>query len=843
MNELDSTTTFRLSRHGIKEHAMHVHERTRSRTGSHRLIGVATAFIISTMPALAEERSIVNEPGGVGVDQNAGQLATSTYGGLLLFTDDRSGANRARVRPMASDGQLAEASVPVEELLEPVHGFRYGSMIDLPSNADAVIGWYTRIESSYVHKIARLDPETGTPSTEGHQVAPYDQVFASEDGNVLLLESMGSALEARILDDDFSMISGPFMIIDESDIEFSNGITRYDVAFRTDGSFLLSWIGTRPPYFDEVKSRLFDASGNPMGPVNIHSMNDELFGTECRVAAGHEDGFAVVWTEDDGTRVQKVDAEGTLDGAASVVSQLAGSSWQPRDISRHSEDAWVVTGRNGMTLVDAESLEAIDEQLWNDGTALNEVRWFGSNATAVEIRRVADASGDLDIVGWRHDFVDGTTELGMMADDVDGAYQTYPSSSMNDAGEKIIAWLDHRHGSNGRIAFQIYDQYGSASGPNRFLTVPGRKVHSPQVAINAGGEFVISWIDVDAQNTGDEKSLKYQRFDADGSSLGASRLIHTESGFLDPIFGAVWTNDHNRRQLLLTDDGQLFSSWGMKVVTGGTIGNPIYGRTDIYTKSFTSSDQIPAQGFNQFQGGRVHALNRSGDASATLYHADTGGNVVRTVEFFTNGASMIPGMLATPAPGFDADLDVDIVTDPQGTSITWREQDDRCHVAQYDPYGTLIASSPIEGENTFSWIGLMQDGSRMVVHGTGQTLFTSLYGTDGQLLSAPALVSDQGDYAIGSTGTPEFEILLDGGSLQLTRQVDSGTDQASEIELTVYEVDIEPCVGADFNCDGAVDGADLARLLGFWGLPDTDLDGDGITTGADLTILLGAWTN
>jgi len=50
------------------------------------------------------------------------------------------------------------------------------------------------------------------------------------------------------------------------------------------------------------------------------------------------------------------------------------------------------------------------------------------------------------------------------------------------------------------------------------------------------------------------------------------------------------------------------------------------------------------------------------------------------------------------------------------------------------------------------------------------------------------------------------------------------------------------CVPADLDCDGFVNAADLAILLGAWGSAAGDLDGDGSTTSTDLAILLGAWT-
>ena len=56
-----------------------------------------------------------------------------------------------------------------------------------------------------------------------------------------------------------------------------------------------------------------------------------------------------------------------------------------------------------------------------------------------------------------------------------------------------------------------------------------------------------------------------------------------------------------------------------------------------------------------------------------------------------------------------------------------------------------------------------------------------------------------------------------------------------------------PACAADITRDGAVNGADLALLLGGWGTAagsnavDADLDDDGLVAGADLAVMLGAW--
>ena len=51
-----------------------------------------------------------------------------------------------------------------------------------------------------------------------------------------------------------------------------------------------------------------------------------------------------------------------------------------------------------------------------------------------------------------------------------------------------------------------------------------------------------------------------------------------------------------------------------------------------------------------------------------------------------------------------------------------------------------------------------------------------------------------------------------------------------------------PCVTGDLNCDGSINGADLASLLACWGTACGDTNGDGFTDGPDLAVLLAAWT-
>jgi hypothetical protein len=55
---------------------------------------------------------------------------------------------------------------------------------------------------------------------------------------------------------------------------------------------------------------------------------------------------------------------------------------------------------------------------------------------------------------------------------------------------------------------------------------------------------------------------------------------------------------------------------------------------------------------------------------------------------------------------------------------------------------------------------------------------------------------------------------------------------------------LAPCAPADFDGNGAVDGADFAMLLAEWGLSGGmfDLDGSGVVDARDVAIFVAAWT-
>lgn len=95
--------------------------------------------------------------------------------------------------------------------------------------------------------------------------------------------------------------------------------------------------------------------------------------------------------------------------------------------------------------------------------------------------------------------------------------------------------------------------------------------------------------------------------------------------------------------------------------------------------------------------------------------------------------------------------------------------------------------------------------------------------------------------------TWRFQAIATSTTIAFTSLTVSGTPCGPALDGVVVELSGPPLVG-DLDCNGHVDAADLAILLGSWGKCAeclgcrSDLDGDCATSASDLALLLGAWT-
>jgi hypothetical protein len=147
--------------------------------------------------------------------------------------------------------------------------------------------------------------------------------------------------------------------------------------------------------------------------------------------------------------------------------------------------------------------------------------------------------------------------------------------------------------------------------------------------------------------------------------------------------------------------------------------------------------------------------------------------------------------------------------------------------------GTTIAKdiwyifvAPCSGDVTISTCGTAGFDTRLAAYSTCP------------IVGTPAVACDDNTAGCSSnTSSMTFSTNVNG--VYYVRVGGATTGGAGSLNISCVPVE-PPCVG-DFNDDGAVNGADLAVLLGAWGTAGGDLDNNGTTDGADLAALLGAW--
>lgn len=114
--------------------------------------------------------------------------------------------------------------------------------------------------------------------------------------------------------------------------------------------------------------------------------------------------------------------------------------------------------------------------------------------------------------------------------------------------------------------------------------------------------------------------------------------------------------------------------------------------------------------------------------------------------------------------------------------------------------------------------------------------------------STAALVADVQGWLDERTANAGWIAIGDEATPSTVKQFASreAPDEATRPTLTVEFVPPVSCEPADLDCDGFVDGADLALLLAAWGdaSPDdaADLTADGAVDGADLAVVLAQWS-
>ncbi|MFZ4760206.1 MAG: DUF4347 domain-containing protein, partial [Burkholderiaceae bacterium] len=394
----------------------------------------------------------------------------------------------------------------------------------------------------------------------GADVAASDDTTGSADaGGDWTLEAATGAIEARTL---FAVAepagwSGRLELVsagaDATAHTTTTGVqtaiyAQRAVAVAADGSSLVVWHDDAGA--GDVYAQRYDASGAAVGSAfRVNTTTADAQSTP-EVAVGGDGHWWVVWASVDqdavgtsGIYAQRYAADGSaLGGEFQVNTTTAGDQSLPSIAVDASGDA-VIVWQHG-----AGTPEDIRGQRF-DATGTAQGAEFTVNTVAstdpMHAKVAMDATGRF-VVTWQNTNQDGAgagifarlynaagTALGteFQVNQTTAGDQVLPDVAMNADGF-VVAWMsDGEDGSSFGIVARRFDATGTAVD-DAFLvnTTTTSDQRNPQIAMTAGGGFVVTW-DSDAQD-GDQRGVYLRQFAADDVALtGETRVNVTTAGY------------------------------------------------------------------------------------------------------------------------------------------------------------------------------------------------------------------------------------------------------------------------------------------------------------------------
>jgi hypothetical protein len=220
--------------------------------------------------------------------------------------------------------------------------------------------------------------------------------------------------------------------------------------------------------------------------------------------------------------------------------------------------------------------------------------------------------------------------------------QRFPKVAIDEDGDFVVVWRAY-DGSGFGVFAQRFDSLGNAQGDEfRVNTFTGGHQSNPDVAMDADGDFVVTWHSVGPLSS--DFAIYARRYDADGLAIGESFLVgetqlapQNDASIAmtaEGSFAVVWTNhlDNGSKSITarrfgsdgiadggdifvanysisistaqpdiaLGEDGEVIVSWAQNGSVGGNV--------DVFTRSFTPAGATEASAItvnnttNGFQG-------------------------------------------------------------------------------------------------------------------------------------------------------------------------------------------------------------------------------------------------
>jgi len=317
------------------------------------------------------------------------------------------------------------------------------------------------------------------------------------------------------------------------------------VAIDSSGNFVICWVDERNGDMGDIYAQRYDSLGDTVG-ASFRVNDDPGTGWQDDPSIGMSAAgdFVICWRDDRShysgdIYAQRYNSSGDTVGANFRVNDDLGTDYQ--------QSPWVATDAAGDFVI-----------CWQDQRSGNydiyAQRYNSSGDTAGANFRVNDdpgiesqaypsiamdaagdfvicwydrrASSDYDIYAQRYNSSGDTVGANFKVNDVGTSYQRHPSVAMDADGDFVISWEDNR-GGNSDIYAQRYNSSGDTVGVNfRVNNVGTGSQMKPKIAIDSAGDFTICWVD----NRSGNYDIYAQRYNSSGGSVGPNFRVNDDLG-------------------------------------------------------------------------------------------------------------------------------------------------------------------------------------------------------------------------------------------------------------------------------------------------------------------------
>jgi hypothetical protein len=506
---------------------------------------------------------------------DSGEIDPETEAGLYAF--ERLAPGTYEVREVLASGwtQTAPPSLSYSVTLrsaEEASGLDFGNLAVVPEirgqkfedlDGDGVHdpgepgldGWTIELLDAFTDQVLATTVTAGVDLDQSGDIDPQTEAglysFTAVPGRYKVREVLKPGWTETLPQNYDTGIVGPDVVLDT--------VSRSGppaVAMNHSGDFVVTWenLGedaTRSTsiYTRDVFAQRYHADGTPAGNmflVNTYAdHNQEMPDT----AIGSSGDFIIVWHsrhldwEFSDIRAQRYGADGSPVGMEFVVNTYDGGDVKNAAVARHSDGSFVIVwcseGQDG------DGTGVFGRRFHADGAPKGSE--FQINTYAIGDQTdptiAMDGAGNFTVV-WQSDGQDrdgyGIYAQRFGADGVaDGdefqinAYSVSNQQSavvaLDEDGRGVVTWESYEQdGDDWGVYARMLNPDGALNGDEfQVNTYTPRAQTSPTVAISDSGRFAITWCGYDSNGRGE---LDVQKFDADGTRIGANILVRLNTG-------------------------------------------------------------------------------------------------------------------------------------------------------------------------------------------------------------------------------------------------------------------------------------------------------------------------